>query len=98
MKGFYLEALGALSLVGSIFLVRHKKTCLGALLISEYEYVPLNDMNKQEAGMTCIWAAGLYLVVLAIIVALIGKKTRSAGPFPRNDSEEDEEAPFLQEI
>jgi len=93
MKVFYLEALGALSLVGSIFL-----TCLGALLISEYEYVPLNGMNKQEAGMTCIWAAGLYLVVLAIIVALIGKKTRSAGPLPRNDSEEDEEAPFLREI
>ncbi|CAG9313650.1 unnamed protein product [Blepharisma stoltei] len=97
----FIEICTGISLFGSIILV-----IMGSLLIGDYEYIEINGIPRDEAGFTCLWAAGIYVMILGIMVYLIGRKEhairgqeeiqmRIFRPPDRDSSDEDEEAPFL---
>jgi TRAP-type C4-dicarboxylate transport system permease small subunit len=71
---------------------------IGLALIDEYQYIPLQNITLHDAGMTCLMAAGIYLLILVII--LIKYKRNKSWPDPLNDNESDssdEDAPFIKE-
>ena len=70
---------------------------LGILFIKEYKYLPYGGNSYYRAGITCIWAAGVYLIILFIILFKLKRSKTSLEPIHDNGSDSsDEDAPFIK--
>jgi uncharacterized membrane protein len=85
-----LEACGVICIIASVFL-----SVLGSLSIFEYEYIAFKGY---EAGMTCIYAAGIYLLILFMVLAMKYRhqKTFHEEVLETHSDSSDEDAPFIK--
>jgi hypothetical protein len=85
-----LEACAVLSAIGFIFLAG-----VGVLMFNEYEYIAVKG---KRAGMTCFYAAGVYLVILIVIVT--GKCRKKKTDYERDEDtgseSEDDDEPLIK--
>ena len=86
------EGCAIFCLVAIVFLV-----VLGILFIKEYKYLRYSGNSYYQAGVTCIWAAGVYFVILFIILIKLRRPRTLIDPIrdTGNDSS-DEDAPFIK--
>ena len=86
------EACALLSLVAVAFLM-----FLGGLFISEYKYIQYDNGSYREAGLTCMWAAGIYLLILFLILFKLRKGKAPLGTIGDTGSNSsDEDSPFIK--
>ncbi|OMJ83833.1 hypothetical protein SteCoe_15132 [Stentor coeruleus] len=94
-----IEACAIFCIIASIFLV-----VLGSLLISEYKYIHITNISPYDAGMTCIWAAGIYMLILLLILFKYRRKNSTFNIFKSQEYEKfddnksdssDEGSPFI---
>ena len=85
-----LEACGVICIIASVFL-----SVLGSLSIFEYEYIAFKGYR---AGMTCIYAAGIYLLILFLILVVKyrHRKTFHEEILDTHSDSSDEDVPLIK--
>ena len=86
-----IEGCAIICLIGSLFLIG-----LGILLTMGYEYIQIRNISQYQAGITCLWAAMIYVMILLIILLKLRRKRHFSEALKDTDSDSsDEEAPFI---
>lgn len=81
-------------LIGSIYLL-----ILGTLFLTEYKYLPRipPDPNMPHPGWTCIYASGLYLMIIILIFLYRAYKPKNSYyAWDPNTSSSDEDEPLVK--